>query len=76
MAVEIAYNIPERIETRARSAYERCHRDDTFADLKRRARFSKEDRGLLRDWVECVAEMDDRKTCGRSDRLRSNLVGA
>ncbi len=34
----------------ARAAYEACHPDDTFEDLMRRAVFSKEDRGLLRDW--------------------------
>ncbi len=31
--------------------YERCHPEDTFADLKRRSQFSKEARGLLRDWM-------------------------
>jgi len=35
----------------ARAAYENCHPEDTFADLKRRALFSKEARGLLRDWM-------------------------
>jgi hypothetical protein len=28
---------------------------DTFEDLKRRASFSKEDRGLLRDWMAVAA---------------------
>jgi hypothetical protein len=31
--------------------FERCHPGDTFEDLKRRACFSKEDKGLLRDWM-------------------------
>ncbi|WP_116652586.1 hypothetical protein [Pelagibacterium sediminicola] len=35
--------------------YERCNPGDSFAALKHRARFSKEDRGLLRDWMH-VAE--------------------
>ncbi len=34
-----------------RAAYERCHPQDSFDDLQRRARFSKEDKGLLRDWL-------------------------
>ncbi|MDI3469971.1 MAG: hypothetical protein OJF62_002034 [Pseudolabrys sp.] len=34
-----------------RQRYDRCHPDDTFEDLKRRARFSKEDKGVLRDWM-------------------------
>ncbi|MEP9373651.1 hypothetical protein [Mesorhizobium sp. KR1-2] len=45
----------ERIERIAREAYERCHPDDTFDDLKRRAAFSREDQGLLRDWLEFAA---------------------
>ena len=32
--------------------YERCHPGDSFADLKRRARFTKEDKGLLADWLD------------------------
>jgi hypothetical protein len=39
-----------------RQDYERCHPDDTFDDLKRRTRFSKEDRGLLRDWMALATE--------------------
>lgn len=33
------------------SRYERCRPDDTFEDLCNRARFSKEDRRLLEDWL-------------------------
>lgn len=36
--------------------YDRCHPDDSFEDLKHRARFSKEDQGLLRDWMAIAAE--------------------
>jgi hypothetical protein len=39
------------LESLVRDDYERCHPSDTFEDLKRRASFSKEDRGLLRDWM-------------------------
>ena len=35
--------------------YERCHPDDTFADLVRRSSFSKEDRRLLEDWLVAAA---------------------
>jgi hypothetical protein len=39
------------LERIAAEAYDRCHPDDSFADLKRRSAFSKEDRCLLRDWL-------------------------
>lgn len=35
--------------------FDRCHPGDSFHDLKRRARFSKEDRGLLNDWMALAA---------------------
>jgi hypothetical protein len=35
--------------------YEQCRPADTFADLNNRARFSKEDRRLLEDWLAAVA---------------------
>jgi hypothetical protein len=41
----------EELEAIAREAYNRCHPDDTFADMKRRASFSREDHGLLGDWL-------------------------
>lgn len=37
------------IDALARRLYDRCHPDDSFDELRQRARFSKEDRGLLRD---------------------------
>ncbi|MEM5493000.1 hypothetical protein [Hoeflea sp. AS16] len=42
-------------ESLVRDEYNRLHPDDTFEDLKRRARFSKEDQGLLRDWMALAA---------------------
>lgn len=42
---------PNALEEAARAAYDACHPDDSFDDLKRRASFSKEDRCLLRDWL-------------------------
>lgn len=39
------------LESLIRADYEKCHPDETLDDLKRRAQFSKEDKGLLRDWT-------------------------
>lgn len=44
------------IEAKAAAEYDRCHPDDSFADMKRRARFSKEDQGLLQDWLAAAAQ--------------------
>jgi hypothetical protein len=43
------------LESLIREEYERCHPGETLEDLKRRASFSKEDRGLLRDWMAVAA---------------------
>ena len=43
------------LESLIREDYERCHPGETLDDLKRRASFSKEDRGLLRDWMAVAA---------------------
>lgn len=39
------------LETLIREAFERAHPGETFDDVRRRASFSKEDKGLLRDWL-------------------------
>jgi hypothetical protein len=39
------------LESLIREDFERCHPGETLDDLKRRASFSREDRGLLRDWM-------------------------
>lgn len=44
-------NAEDRIEAIAREAYDNCHADDTFAALMHRSRFSKEDYGLLQQWL-------------------------
>ena len=49
------------IEAAARAAYDECHPDDSFDDLKRRAAFSTEDRCLLRDWLAAVAARRSRQ---------------
>lgn len=45
----------EYLESLIRADYERCHPGETLEDLKRRARFSKTDKGLLRDWMGVAA---------------------
>ena len=42
-------------ESLIRAAFERSHPGETLEDVKRRAAFSKEDRGLLRDWMAIAA---------------------
>jgi hypothetical protein len=48
------------LESWARAEYERCHPQESFDDLKRRAQFTKEDKGLLRHWLEAAARRDRR----------------
>lgn len=43
------------LESLIREDFERCHPGETLEDLKQRASFSKEDRGLLRDWMAVAA---------------------
>ena len=35
--------------------FARCHPTETLEDIKRRASFSREDKGLLRDWMAIAA---------------------
>jgi hypothetical protein len=46
---------PTYLESLIREDYARCHPGETLDDLKRRASFSREDRGLLRDWMAVAA---------------------
>src|SRR5690554_5898079 len=56
---------PATAEHRARKIalaareYQRCHPDDSFENLVARARFSKEDKGLLRDWLAAFEHATD-----------------
>lgn len=43
------------LESLIREDFERCHPGETLEDIKRRASFSKEDKGLLRDWMAVAA---------------------
>ncbi len=44
-----------RLEWLVREDYDRSHPGDTFDDMKRRAAFAREDRGLYRDWLAIAA---------------------
>ncbi|WP_193175335.1 hypothetical protein [Oricola nitratireducens] len=65
-------------EALIRDDFDRCHPGDSFDNLKNRARFSKEDQGLLRDWMAIAAgrarrSLQDpraRGIHGRADRRR------
>jgi hypothetical protein len=63
------------LESLIRSDYERCHPDETLEELKHRARFSKEDKGLLRDWMALAAE---RASARRNEKrlIDCNIAGA
>jgi hypothetical protein len=39
------------LEALVREDYDRCRVGETFDDMKRRMAFSREDRGLYRDWM-------------------------
>jgi hypothetical protein len=43
------------LEQSIRADFARCHPAETLEDIKRRASFSKEDKGLLRDWMALAA---------------------
>jgi hypothetical protein len=43
------------LESLIREDFERCHPGETLEDIKRRASFTKEDKGLLRDWMAVAA---------------------
>ncbi|MBR1169665.1 hypothetical protein [Bradyrhizobium liaoningense] len=43
------------LESLIREDFEQCHPGETLEDLKWRGSFSREDRGLLRDWMALAA---------------------
>ncbi|RIK98858.1 MAG: hypothetical protein DCC74_03490 [Proteobacteria bacterium] len=43
------------LESLIRDDFAACHPGETLDDVKRRARFSKEDKGLLREWMAVAA---------------------
>ena len=48
-------------EDLVRAPYDKTHPGDTFDDLQRRARFDKQDKGLLRDWMAVAAALEEHK---------------
>ncbi|MEW9617871.1 hypothetical protein AB3G45_29130 [Shinella sp. S4-D37] len=57
-----------RLESLVRADYDRSHPGDTFDDMKRRAVFAREDRGLYRDWLAIAAA----RSAGLSARAAAN----
>jgi len=53
--------------------FERCHPGETLEDLKRRASFSREDRGLLRDWMAVAAARAAAAKRGKRRRGRATI---
>ena len=43
------------LESLIREDFEHCHPGETLEDSKHRTSFSKEDKGLLRDWMAVAA---------------------
>ncbi len=43
------------LEALIRDDFDACHPGETLDDVKRRAPFSKEDKGLLREWMAVAA---------------------
>lgn len=43
------------LESLIRDDFEQCHPGDSLDDIKRRSAFSREDGGLLRDWMAVAA---------------------
>lgn len=61
---------PTYLESLIRGDFERCHPGETLEDLKRRASFSKEDRGLLRDWIGGSGRSRRSRMRGQGNRTR------
>jgi hypothetical protein len=57
---ECPANATERayLESLIREDFDRCHPGETLDDVKRRASFLKEDRGILHDWMAVAATRD------------------
>jgi hypothetical protein len=58
------------LESLIREDFARCHPGETLDDIKRRASFSKEDKGLLRDWMAVAA----RRAAAHPPRLPALLA--
>jgi hypothetical protein len=56
-----------------REDFERCHPGETLDDLKRRASFSRDGRGLLRDWMAVAAARAAAATRARGEREEATM---
>lgn len=63
----------EYLESLIRADYERCHPGETLDDIKHRARFSRADKGLLRDWMAVARR---RAAASARKRLEANTLDA
>jgi hypothetical protein len=59
----------DRHESLIAAEYQRCHPGDSLESLKHRARFSKEDRALLREWMKRASKVD-RESAGEQRRAQ------
>lgn len=60
-------------ESLVRADFDRSHPGDSLEDLKHRAQFSKEDQGLLRDWMTVAADRA-RKGKDASEHRQARIV--
>lgn len=58
------------LESLIRDDFEQCHPGDSLDDMRRRSAFSREDRGLLRDWMAVAAS----RAATRPDILRRMIA--
>lgn len=58
------------LESLIRDDFEQCHPGDSLDDMRRRSAFSREDRGLLRDWMAVAAS----RAATRPDILRCMIA--
>jgi hypothetical protein len=64
-------NVAERVylESLIREDYAQCHPGESLDDLKRRARFAKEDKGMYRDWMAVAALRAEQAAMAAPTRL-------
>lgn len=57
------------LESLIRADYTLCHPGETLDDLKRRAGFAKEDKGMYRDWMSVAARRAEEAALAAAPRL-------
>lgn len=66
------FELREEYEALIREDYARCHPGDTLDWLKHRARFSKQDEGLLYEWIGVA--MQRARQDARAENVRSQSL--